>query len=80
MLDTSALPDKAAFAAANGWTYALSVPAPGYSGTTFEYLQGAIVSDVFRSTTGTATEVGIVAGTVGGGQSVPGWGGTVTDS
>lgn len=80
MLDTSALPDKAAFASANGWTYAGSAPAPGYSGSTFEYLLDATVADVFRSGTGPATEVGIVSGKIGGGQAWQGTGGAVSMS
>lgn len=46
-IDTTALPDKAAFAAANGWRYEPVGPAPVYRGAIFEFLQGATVTDRF---------------------------------
>ena len=83
-IDTAALPDMAAFAAANGWVYEPSAPAPAYRGSTFEFLQGATVRDHFVSGTGTqpagAFEVGVVTGKVGGGQDWPGTGGSVRAS
>lgn len=78
-LDVAALPEKAAFAAANGWTY---TPAgiPDFTGSMFDYLQGATTADVFRTAEGARgprTEVGLVTGTVAGGQAWPGTNGMV---
>jgi hypothetical protein len=75
-IDTAALPDMAAFAAANGWTYEASAPAPAFHGSIFEFLQGATVTDRFTTASG-AVEVGIVTGKVGGGQAWAGSGGAV---
>lgn len=75
-LDTSALPDKAAFAAANGWRYEPSAPAPAFQGSIFEFLQEATVTDRFARDAGDF-EVGVVSGKVGGGQAWPGTGGAV---
>ena len=75
-LDTSALPDKPAFAAANGWRYEASAPAPGFQGAIFEFLQGATVTDRFARDAGDF-EVGVVTGKVGGGQAWAGTGGAV---
>jgi hypothetical protein len=80
MLDTGALPDKAAFAAANGWTYSASGGTPDFVGSMFDYLQNSHVSDVFQTASGPATEIGHVTGTIGGGQSWPGTGGMVSTS
>jgi hypothetical protein len=85
-LDTSALPDKPAFAAANGWRYEPSAPAPAFTGSLFEFLQGATVSDRFANghaadasgfVEGGVFEVGVVTGKVGGGQAWAGTGGNV---
>lgn len=75
-IDTSALPDKAAFAAANGWGYEPSAPAPSFTGAIFEFLLGATSTDRF---VGAAAEfeVGVVSGRVGGGQDWAGTGGNV---
>jgi hypothetical protein len=75
-IDTAALPDKAAFAAANGWRYEASAPAPSYRGAIFEYLMDASVTDRFTSQSGDV-EVGVVSGRVGGGQDWAGTGGAV---
>jgi hypothetical protein len=75
-IDTAALPDKAAFAAANGWRYEPSAPAPAFRGSIFEYLQEATVTDRFARDAGDF-EVGVVAGKVGGGQAWAGTGGAV---
>ncbi|MEO5921456.1 MAG: hypothetical protein ABIQ01_09995 [Pseudolysinimonas sp.] len=78
-IDTAALPDKAAFAAANGWRYEPSALAPAYRGSIFEYLQDATVADRFTmesgqiGASGPAVEVGVITGMVGGGQD---WSGT----
>jgi hypothetical protein len=74
-IDTTALPDKAAFAAANGWRYEPVGPAPEYSGSLFEFLQGATVTDRFIMEPG--VEVGVLTGKVGGGQAWYGTGGKV---
>jgi len=83
-IDTTALPDKAAFAAANGWRYEPVAPAPAYRGSIFEFLQGATVTDRFVLESGTtasgtlpAVEVGVITGKVGGGQAWAGTGGAV---
>ncbi len=85
-IDTTALPDKAAFAAANGWRYEPVGPAPAYSGSLFEFLQGATVTDRFvleHSTPASGgesqadAEVGVLTGKVGGGQAWAGTGGKV---
>lgn len=67
-LDTSALPDKAAFAAANSLSYEPSAAAPAYGGALFEYLQQASVTDRFASIDG-GYEIASIDGTVGGAQS-----------
>jgi hypothetical protein len=77
--DTAALPDKAAFAAANGWVYEPITPAPAHRGSIFEYLQEATVADRFSAPDG-AFEVGVITGKVGGGQAWPGTGGAVRTS
>ncbi len=89
-IDTTALPDKAAFAAANGWRYEPVGPAPAYRGSIFEFLQRATVVDRFTleiDTGGSAApasgtvlpdvEVGVITGKVGGGQAWAGTGGAV---
>ena len=82
-IDTTALPDKAAFAAANGWRYEPVGPAPDYSGSMFDFLQGSTVADRFILEPGTTAsdlpdaEVGILTGKVGGGQAWAGTGGKV---
>ncbi len=75
-LDTSALPDKAAFAAANGWQYEPSAPAPSFQGSIFGFLLDATVTDRFARAAGDF-EVGVVTGRVGGGQDYAGTGGAV---
>lgn len=75
---TAALPDKAAFAAANGWTYSAAGGTPDFVGSMFDYLQNSRVTDVFQDLRGQAIEVGIVTGTVGGGQAWAGTGGMVS--
>ncbi len=67
-LDTSALPDLAAFAAANGWSYEASGSPSPFGGAIFEYLQGAVVTDRFRTTQGPLIEVGTISGSIGGSQ------------
>ena len=90
-IDTAALPDKAAFAAANGWRYETSAMAGALRGSIFEFLQDAVIADRFTleaesfaaaaAASGTpAVEVGVVTGKVGGGQAWPGTGGTVRTS
>ncbi|MEO8261245.1 MAG: hypothetical protein ABI566_01635 [Pseudolysinimonas sp.] len=75
-MNVSALPDKAAFAAANGLAYSASGGQPQFVGSMFDYLQNSQVTDVFQLPG--VFEVGIVTGTVGGGQVWPGTGGTVS--
>lgn len=79
MINTAALPDRAAFAAANGLDYAASATAPEFGGALFEYLQRASVTDHFVATDG-SWEVGTIEGTVGGSQSRSSGGFTVTTS
>lgn len=79
MLDTAALPDAAAFAAANGLRHEASAPKPAHGGAVFEYLQSASVTDRFTSPDGTF-EVGNLSGTVGGSQSSDTGGFTITTS
>jgi hypothetical protein len=67
LFDTTALPDLATFARANGLSYQPSAAAPAYSGAVFSYLQNATVSH--RFTAGSGFELGIITGTIGGSQS-----------
>jgi hypothetical protein len=64
-IDTTALPDKAAFAAANGWQYDASAPAPQVDVPLFARLQDARVTDRFSDPT---FEVGTVTGAIRGGE------------
>lgn len=78
-MDLRALPDKAAFAAANGWIYeAVSTEQTRFAGSMFDYLQNATITDSFRIASGPASEVGIVTGTIGGGQVWPNTNGMVS--
>lgn len=80
-LDVSGLPDKAAFASANSWTYTPRGGAPSFPGSMFDYLQRATVTDVFQTGSGAPgpwSQVGIATGTIGGGQVWPGTGGMVS--
>jgi hypothetical protein len=77
-LSTDALPDKAAFAAANGLTYSATGGVPDFVGSMFDYLQNSRVTDVFQLPG--VFEAGIVTGTIGGSQTLPGTGGAVSTS
>jgi len=77
-LKTGALPDKAAFAAANGLTYSAEGGSPDFVGSMFDCLMGSRVSDVFQLPG--VFEAGLVTGTIGGSQAWPGTGGVVSTS
>ena len=79
--NTSTLPaGPAAFAAANGLSHEpIGAPAR-FGGAVFEYLQGASLYEVYRSTSGRIFEVGTITGRVGGGQTRNEGGWTVTMS
>jgi len=80
--DTSALGAEglAAFAAANGMTYAPSAAPSAFGGALFEFLQGAAISHRFASAGSPLLEVGTITGTVGGSQERQSGGWTVTTS
>src|ERR1700712_1756763 len=65
-LDTGALPDKAAFATANGWQYEASASAPQVDVPFFQHLQNASVTDRFSDPT---FDAGTVSGSVVGGEA-----------
>lgn len=78
--DTSALPDLAGFAAANGMTYAARSLPPVFHGSVFSWLEDAVVSDRFVAVSGPIFEVGTVTGELGGSQAWDGTDGLVTTS
>lgn len=78
--DTSALPDKAAFASGNGLAWNAVDRTPGFGGAVFEYMENTRVTDRFFSPTGHIFEVGNVTGSLGGSQPWPGTNGMVTTS
>ncbi|CAN5629737.1 hypothetical protein BH10ACT7_BH10ACT7_16520 [soil metagenome] len=77
---TAALPDRKAFAAANGLSFEpIDVPT-GFGGAVFEYLQNKRVTDRFVASSGPAFEVGNLTGSLGGSQPWLGTNGMVTTS
>lgn len=76
--DTAA--DPHAHAAANGLHYDATAQPPQFGGALFEFLQDAVVSDRFRSTSAPVLEVGTIRGTVGGSQQRQEGAWTVTTS